>query len=90
VTTKTHLSTLVGEALRRFRREPNHRPGDPVRIEQIGSVIEEITGERLPNGGLAEIKEDMRLRQAKGQGVRCLSTSAEVWSIEPWFDDDEE
>jgi hypothetical protein len=90
VNTKTDLSTLVGKALGRFQKYINNRTGDPIRNEKIGGIIEDITGEKLPDGSLTEIREEMLRRQQAGQGVKRLSTSADVWSLEPWFVGDDE
>jgi hypothetical protein len=83
--TKTDLSTLVGGALDQFQNDRNNRSGDPVSILKIGNIIEEITGQTLPDGALAQIKHEMLRRQREGQGVKRLSASADVWSLEPWF-----
>jgi hypothetical protein len=90
VNTKTDLSKLVREALGRFQKDTNNRPGDPVTLEKIGSIIEEITGEKLPDKTLAEIKKDMFRRQRAGHGVKNLSNSGDVWSLERWFVSDDE
>jgi hypothetical protein len=90
VNTKTDLPTLVGKALRRFHMDTNNRSGDPVRLERIGSIIEEITGEKLPDGSLTEIRKEMIRRQQAGQGVKRLSISADTWSLEPRSFDDTE
>jgi hypothetical protein len=68
-----------------FQKDQNNRSGDPIPLEKIGSTIEEITGEKLYDGALADIKKDMLNRQKAGQGVKRLSTSGDVWSSEPWF-----
>ena len=90
VNTKTDLRTLVGQALSRFQNDTNNRTGDPIRKEKIASIIEDITGEKLPDGSLKEIREEMIRRDEAGQGVKRLSASADVWSLEPWFVGDDE
>jgi len=64
--------------------------GDLIRNEKIAGIIEDITGEKLPDGSLTEIRDEMVRRQQAGQGVKRLSTSADVWSLEPWFVGDNE
>jgi hypothetical protein len=90
VNPKTDLRTLVGKALGRFQKDTNNRMGDPIRNEKIADIIEDIAGEKLPDGSLREIRDEMVRRQAAGQGVKRLSNSAEVWSLEPWFVGDHE
>jgi hypothetical protein len=84
------LRTLVGKALGRFQKDTNNRTGDPISNEKIIGIIEDITGEKLPDGSLEEIREEVIRREKAGQGVKRLSTSADVWSLEPWFVGDDE
>jgi hypothetical protein len=90
VNTKTEIPTLVGKSLGIFQKDKNNLSGDPITKEKIGSIIEEITGKKLHDGALSDIKEDMLRRQKEGQGVKRLSNSADVWSLEPWFVADSE
>ncbi len=77
------IRALVSKALAHFIQQSDTRPGDPLPIERIGAIIEELTGERLYEGALRDIRDDMLERQRNGQGVRALSTSGEVWSLGP-------
>jgi hypothetical protein len=90
VNAKTDLPTLVGKALGRFQKDTNNRMGDPIQNEKIADIIEDITGEKLPDGCLTEIRDEMVRRQESGQGIKRLSNSAEVWSLEPWLVGDDE
>jgi hypothetical protein len=81
---------LVGKTLGGFQNDTNNRPRDPIANEKIGGIIEELTGKKLHDGALTEIREEMLRRQQVGQGVKRLSNSADVWSLEPWFVCDDE
>ena len=85
MSTKAEIPTLVGKALRHFQNDQTNQPGDPLPIDGIGSIIEEITGETLYDGAAEDIRNEMLRRQAAGQGVKRLSTTAHVWSLEAWF-----
>jgi DNA-binding transcriptional regulator/RsmH inhibitor MraZ len=76
---------LVDKALGHFQKHTDARPGDPLPIDRIGSIIEEITGEKLYDGASADIRQDMLRRQREGQGVKRLSSSGQVWGLEPGF-----
>ena len=82
---KAEISKLVGRALRSFHTVTNNRPGDPLPVEKIASIIQEITGEKLYDGVTADIRDEMRRRESAGQGVKRLSSSAHVWSLETGF-----
>jgi hypothetical protein len=83
--TKADIPQLVGRALRSFHTDKNNRPGDPLPVEKIASIIEDITGEKLYAGVSADIREEMLRRESAGQGVKRLSSSAHVWALETWF-----
>lgn len=82
---KAEIPTLVGRALKTFHTDPNNRPGDPLLIDEIGSIIESETGETLYDGAADDIKNEMIRRQSARQGVKRLSASAHTWALEPWF-----
>jgi hypothetical protein len=56
------ISTLVGKALAHFQKTTDNRPGDPLAIDRISSLIEEITGEKLYDGVSDDIRAEMLRR----------------------------
>jgi hypothetical protein len=90
MTTKVELRGLVGKALGRFHSDKSNRSGDPLPIDKIASIIEDVTGEKLYDGAVADIKNDMIRRESAGQGVKRLSNSGDVWALEPWFNPDKD
>jgi hypothetical protein len=42
--TKAEIPTLVGRALKTFQTNPNNRPGDPLPLDEIGTMIEDEIG----------------------------------------------
>jgi hypothetical protein len=90
MTTKVELRGLVGKALGQFHNDSNNRPGDPLSIETIVGMIEEIIGERLYDEAAEDIKNDMIRREKARQGVKRLSNSADIWALERWFDLDKD
>jgi hypothetical protein len=65
---KGRNSNLVGRVLKTLHTDTNNRPGDPITIDRIVSLMESDTGEKLYDGAADDVKNEMRRRESAGNG----------------------